>query len=73
MKSYEEDFSSGEQGKLRAVAKRLTAEIESEMVKLTINSPNWSVPSPVSFPFYLPSLKGDIVCSTYGTRSTLER
>ena len=41
MKSYEEEFSSSEQGKLRAVAKRLTAEIEYEMIKLTINSRDW--------------------------------
>lgn len=43
MKSYQEEFFLAEQGQSRAVAKRLTSEIEHELIKLTINSPDWSV------------------------------
>ena len=43
IKSYEDEFLSTEQEKLRVVAKRLTAEIECEMIKLTINARDWQV------------------------------
>jgi glycerol-3-phosphate O-acyltransferase/dihydroxyacetone phosphate acyltransferase len=43
MDDYEEEFLSGEDGAAKKAVKRLTKKIELEMLKLTINAPDWYV------------------------------
>lgn len=40
---YKEQFFSGVEGGPRAAVKRLTAQIEKELVEATINAPDWYV------------------------------
>jgi hypothetical protein len=44
MEGYEEDFLSKEEGSSRSAVKRMTRKLELEMMKLTINAPDWWVP-----------------------------
>jgi glycerol-3-phosphate O-acyltransferase / dihydroxyacetone phosphate acyltransferase len=41
MDEYIEQYTAGDEGTARAAAKRLTAQIERELVETTINAPNW--------------------------------
>jgi glycerol-3-phosphate O-acyltransferase/dihydroxyacetone phosphate acyltransferase len=41
MEGYEEDFLSKEEGSSRSAVKRMTRKLELEMMKLTINAPDW--------------------------------
>lgn len=41
MDAYEEEFLSTADGAAKKAVKRLTKKIELEMLKLTINSPDW--------------------------------
>jgi hypothetical protein len=43
MEGYEEDFLSKEEGSSRSAVKRMTRKLELEMMKLTINAPDWWV------------------------------
>jgi hypothetical protein len=48
MDDYEEEFLSGEEGSAKKAVKRLTKKIELEMLKLTVNSPDWYVVTGIS-------------------------
>jgi hypothetical protein len=41
MDDYEDEFLSGAEGAAKKAAKRLTKKVELEMLKLTVNSPDW--------------------------------
>jgi hypothetical protein len=41
MDAYKEQFLSEQEGASRQAAKRLTADIERELVEATINAPDW--------------------------------
>ncbi|PSR72629.1 hypothetical protein PHLCEN_2v11513 [Hermanssonia centrifuga] len=41
MDQYMDQFLSSEEGAARAAVKRLTANIEQELVQATINAPDW--------------------------------
>jgi glycerol-3-phosphate O-acyltransferase / dihydroxyacetone phosphate acyltransferase len=41
MDEYIEQYTAGDEGAARAAAKRLTAQIEHELIETTINAPNW--------------------------------
>lgn len=41
MADYEDQFLSSVEGEPRAAVKRLSQRIESELVRLTINAPDW--------------------------------
>lgn len=41
MEGYEEGFLSKEEGSSRSAVKRMTRKLELEMMKLTINAPDW--------------------------------
>ena len=44
MSAYEEQFLSNDHQLARSAVKRLTQRIESELIRFTINAPDWYVP-----------------------------
>jgi hypothetical protein len=43
MDAYEKEFMSGEEGANKHAVKRLTRAIEVELLKTTLNAPDWYV------------------------------
>ena len=41
MDAFKDDFLSSTEGASRSAVKRLTAQIEKELIEATINSPDW--------------------------------
>lgn len=41
MDAYVDEFLSGEEGAAKSAVKRLTAKVEEEMTKLTVNAEDW--------------------------------
>ncbi len=69
MSDYAAQFLSP--GEARTAVKALTARIESDLVRFTINAPDWYVEFPlIVLPTHL-MFKGHIICRTNGPRFTL--
>jgi hypothetical protein len=65
-----------DEGSRRAAVKLLTHTIETRLVELTINAPDWSVNAsrlPEYLLVLLASIQGHIVCSPHGKRPPLGR
>jgi glycerol-3-phosphate O-acyltransferase/dihydroxyacetone phosphate acyltransferase len=45
MDAYEKEFMSGEEGANKHAVKKLTRTIEVELLKMTVNAPDWYVVS----------------------------
>jgi glycerol-3-phosphate O-acyltransferase/dihydroxyacetone phosphate acyltransferase len=43
MDAYEKEFMSGEEGANKHAVKKLTRTIEVELLKMTVNAPDWYV------------------------------
>ncbi len=41
MEDYEEEFLSGKEGANKSAVKKLTRKIDTELRKMTVNSPDW--------------------------------